>query len=53
MGVGRPCFVENGIQKYGGEFEGELTQDGNFCCDGVVFADRTLKSDSYEVNAAN
>lgn len=45
-------FVENGIQKYGGDFEGELTNDGNFCCDGVVFADRTLKSGSYEVKAA-
>ncbi len=23
-------FIENGVQKYGGDFEGELTHDGNF-----------------------
>ena len=44
--------VEEGVQKYGGDFEGELTHDGNFCCDGMVFADRTLKAGSYEVKAA-
>ena len=42
----------DGVQKYGGDFEGELTHDGNFCCDGMVFADRTLKAGSYEVKAA-
>ena len=41
-----------GVQKYGGDFEGELTHDGNFCCDGMVFADRSLKAGSYEVKAA-
>ena len=44
--------VKDGVQKYGGDFEGELTHDGNFCCDGMVFADRSLKAGSYEVKAA-
>lgn len=38
-------FVENGIQKYGGDF-GELTDDKNFCCDGLVFSNRDLKAGS-------
>lgn len=42
----------DGVQKYGGDFEGELTHDGNFCCDGLVFADRTLKAGSLEAKAA-
>lgn len=42
----------DGVQKYGGDFEGELTHDGNFCCDGLVFANRTLKAGSYEAKAA-
>ena len=43
---------ENGepVQKYGGDF-GEITHDGNFCCDGLVFADRSFKAGSYEVKA--
>lgn len=45
-------FIENGVQKYGGDFEGELTNDGNFCCDGMVFSDRSLKAGSLEVKAA-
>ncbi len=45
-------IVKDGVQKYGGDFEGELTNDGNFCCDGMVFADRSLKAGSYEVKAA-
>lgn len=44
--------VENGVCKYGGDFPGEWTDDGNFCCDGMVFADRTFKAGSYEVKAA-
>ena len=44
--------VEDGVQKYGGDFKGELTNDGNFCCDGMVFANRSLKAGSYEVKAA-
>ena len=42
----------DGVAKYGGDFDGELTNEGNFCCDGMVFADRSLKSGSYEVKAA-
>lgn len=41
-----------GVEKYGGDFAGELTHDGNFCCDGMVFADRSLKAGSLEVKAA-
>ena len=44
--------TENGVQKYGGDFEGELTHDGNFCCDGLVFSDRSLKAGSLEAKAA-
>ena len=44
--------IENGVPKYGGDFKGELTNDYNFCCDGMVFADRTFKAGSYEVKAA-
>ena len=42
----------NGVEKYGGDFPGELTHDGNFCCDGLVFADRSLKAGSLEAKAA-
>jgi beta-galactosidase len=41
---------EDGISKYGGDF-GELTHDGNFCVDGLVFADRGLKAGSLNVKA--
>ena len=44
--------VVDGVQKYGGDFEGELTNDGNFCCDGLVFADRSVKSGTLEAKAA-
>lgn len=37
---------------YGGDFPQELTHDGSFCCDGMVFADRSLKSGSLEIAAA-
>lgn len=42
----------DGVQKYGGDFPGEQTHDGNFCCDGLVFADRSLKAGSLEAKAA-
>ena len=42
----------DGVQKYGGDFASELTNDGNFCCDGMVFADRSLKAGSLEVKTA-
>jgi len=44
--------TENGVQKYGGDFKGELVHDSNFCCDGLVFADRSLKAGSLEAKAA-
>ncbi len=43
--------VKNGIQCYGGDFK-EITNDGNFCCDGVVFADRSIKAGTLELKAA-
>ncbi len=42
----------DGVEKYGGDFEGEVTHDGNFCCDGMVFADRSFKSGTLEIKAA-
>ncbi len=44
--------VVDGVPKYGGDFEGELTNDANFCSDGMVFHDRALKAGSLEVKAA-
>ena len=44
--------IVDGVQKYGGDFPGELTHEGNFCCDGMVFSDRSFKAGSYEVKAA-
>ena len=35
---------------YGGDF-GEETHDGNFCCDGLVFCDRSFKAGSLEAKA--
>ena len=43
--------IVDGVPKYGGDFN-ELAHDGNFCCDGMVFHDRTLKSGSYEIKKA-
>lgn len=43
-------LVDN-VYKYGGDF-GETTHDGNFCCDGLVFADRSFKAGSLNVKAA-
>jgi beta-galactosidase len=42
--------LEEGTYKYGGDF-GEATHDGNFCCDGMVFADRSFKAGSLEIKA--
>lgn len=43
---------KDGIACYGGDFEGELTNFGNFCCDGMVTYDRKIKAGSLEVKAA-
>ena len=42
----------DGVPRYGGDFKDELTNDDNFCCDGMVFHDRNLKAGSLEVKAA-
>ncbi len=44
--------IEDGVSKYGGDWETELTHDSNFCCDGMVFPDRSLKAGSLEVKKA-
>lgn len=44
-------FIENGVQKYGGDF-GEPTDDKNFCCDGLVFSDRSFKAGSLNAKYA-
>ncbi len=44
--------IVDGVPKYGGDFEGEVTHDGNFCCDGMVFHDRSFKAGSLEIKAA-
>lgn len=41
---------EHGRLGYGGDF-GEETHDGNFCCDGLVFNDRSFKAGSLEAKA--
>lgn len=43
--------IEEGKFGYGGDF-GEATNDGNFCCDGLVFRDRSLKAGSLEAKYA-
>ncbi|MBO5070934.1 MAG: glycoside hydrolase family 2 [Roseburia sp.] len=42
----------DGVERYGGDFEGELTHDENFCCDGLLFADRSFKAGTLEAKAA-
>lgn len=39
--------LSDGNFGYGGDF-GEETHDSNFCCDGLVFSDRSFKSGSLE-----
>lgn len=41
---------KNGTALYGGDFD-EPIHDSNFCCDGLVFHDRSLKSGSLEAKA--
>ena len=38
--------IKDSVPMYGGDF-GEPTDDGNFCCDGLVFYDRKFKAGSY------
>lgn len=44
-------ILREGKRYYGGDFS-EPTHDGNFCVDGLVFADRSLKAGSREVAAS-
>lgn len=43
--------IVDGVPKYGGDFN-EGTHDHNFCCDGLVFCDRTFKAGSLEAKRA-
>ena len=43
--------IADGVRKYGGDF-GEETHDGNFCCDGLVMADRSFKAGSLNAKYA-
>ncbi len=43
--------VADGVQRYGGDF-GEIIHDGNFCCDGLVFADRSFKAGTLHAKYA-
>ena len=45
-------FIENGVAKYGGDWETDLSHAGNFCSDGMVMCDRSLKAGSYEIKQA-
>jgi len=44
--------IEDGIAKYGGDWKGEKVHDGNFCCDGMVYPDRSFKAGTYEIKYA-
>ena len=41
----------DGVPKYGGDFK-ELTSDGSYCADGLVFYDRSFKAGSLNAKAA-
>ena len=44
--------IENGVAKYGGDWETELVDSSNFCCDGLVLPDRSFKAGSLEAKYA-
>ncbi len=44
---------KNGAYRYGGDFPGELTHDGNFCCDGLLFPDRSYKAGTWLAKACH
>lgn len=44
--------MADGVARYGGDFPEEPTHDNNFCCDGMVFSDRTFKAGTLEIRAA-
>lgn len=45
-------ITKDGVELYGGDFEDEVVNDSNFCCDGLVFADRSFKAGTLEAKAA-
>lgn len=46
------AVYRDGAYRYGGDFPGELTHDGNFCCDGMVFPDRSFKAGTLDIKEA-
>ena len=46
------AVYRDGAYRYGGDFAGEKQHDSNFCCDGLVFPDRTFKAGTLEVKEA-
>ncbi len=46
------AVYSDGAYRYGGDFPEEQTHDGNFCCDGIVFPDRSLKAGSMDIKEA-
>ena len=44
--------IVDGVPRYGGDFKDEITNDGNFCVDGLVFHDRSFKAGSLNAKAA-
>lgn len=42
----------DGEVTYGGDYKGELVNSGAFCCNGVVFNDRSYKAAAHELKAA-
>ncbi len=44
-------YLDKGKPMYGGDY-GELAHDGNFCCDGMLFYDRTEKAGTLEIKKA-
>ena len=43
---------KNGSVTYGGDYPSELVHSGAFCCNGIVFNDRSYKASSHELKAA-
>lgn len=44
--------VEDGVPKYGGDWDTEMCHYYNYCCDGMVGPDRSLKPGSFEIKTA-
>ncbi len=44
---------QNGAYRYGGDFPGERTHDGNFCCDGLLMPDRSFKAGTMLAKACH